>query len=565
MDGEDAVAPIDHKAQRAADVKRIKDSKHPRKVVVAGPGTGKSFLFGELIKQKRAEGKTSFKAITFIGKLGDALADDLCGLADTTTMHGLARELVLRQKPGWEYYPFIKDVIFEDLKADGVEAPAVGSPEYWEKTEQYAAVGHDDVVHYAIKLCDGDSGVIPGYDLLLVDEFQDFNEVEARFVDILASKSETVIVGDDDQALYAFKGSSPSHIRKKHHLTDTEWESHILRYCSRCPEVIIRYFHALVAHYSLNAVGSEPADKRISKEYVCYSPENESDSKLKDSRANPQIHLIKDCPPGMIAFKISKELGQLIAEQKIKDVLVIGEGQSCAAVLATVAQQLKAKGFKYVDSRSDERIIPVNDRVIGAYKLLSKNKSSALAWRLLGNPAEAERKSHLKNTATLYTIVNKTPSEIKALRKEDIAALQNVIEHWPSPKTTKAKASVDAPAELVRNQVFLGQLKCENTSLSRPMCNLEITVCNILNSKGLGADVVFIVGFDMEKFPATKTPKSSEIYQMLVAITRTKKRLYLVNTIGKSPSSFVEWIPNGDLVTSSATGKKGSGKKKPAP
>ncbi len=48
---------------------------------------------------------------------------------------------------------------------------------------------------------------IPVFDLILVDEFQDFNETESEFVDLLAQKNEIVIVGDDDQTLYGFKGS----------------------------------------------------------------------------------------------------------------------------------------------------------------------------------------------------------------------------------------------------------------------------------------------------------------------------------------------------------------------
>ena len=43
---------------------------------------------------KKIEGKKDFIAITFIGKLRDSLADDLCGLAKTMTMHGFARRFV---------------------------------------------------------------------------------------------------------------------------------------------------------------------------------------------------------------------------------------------------------------------------------------------------------------------------------------------------------------------------------------------------------------------------------------------------------------------------------------
>src|SRR5580693_1597469 len=107
---------MDLKQERKKDLDTILISDHARRVVVAGPGTGKSFLFQEAIKRARKEGKNSFLAITFIGKLGDALADDLAGLADTVTLHGFARKVVLENCPkGWEYYPKISALIEEDL------------------------------------------------------------------------------------------------------------------------------------------------------------------------------------------------------------------------------------------------------------------------------------------------------------------------------------------------------------------------------------------------------------------------------------------------------------------
>ena len=117
------MAVVDHKAERRNDVERIKESVHPRKVIVAGPGTGKSFLFSEIIKKKRAEGKSKFLAVTFIGKLGDTLADDLCGLATTTTLHSFARGFVLEASvpvKGWKYYPEMYKVISEDLKGEEI-------------------------------------------------------------------------------------------------------------------------------------------------------------------------------------------------------------------------------------------------------------------------------------------------------------------------------------------------------------------------------------------------------------------------------------------------------------
>jgi superfamily I DNA/RNA helicase len=554
------MATINPKTERSADLQRIKDSPHPKKVVVAGPGTGKSYLFGELIKKKRSEGKTNFLAITFIGKLGDALADDLCGMARTTTMHSFARSFVLEQAKGWNYYPRMRELIAEDLKADGVEDSEIGDKDYIRKTKYYQAVGDDDVVHYAVRICRKDPAKIPIFDLILIDEYQDFNAIESEFVDLLAQKNEIVIVGDDDQALYAFKGSSPAFIRLKYDSSNTEWESFTLRFCSRCTEVIIKAFHSLVTAFGLtNPTEVDPAKKRINKEFICYMPEGEPDSKHRDSKANPNIHLITNCPVGMIAYKIRDELKTVIDTQKIKDVLIIGEGRSCEALLKTIAQQLKNYGFRNVDHRGNSGIISVHQKFVDAYKFLAKDESSVLGWRILGNPADPKQKAaHLSNAETLNTIITGTPSTLDKLKCTDISLLEEEIEDWNSLSVPKAVTNDDLRAgetadrraqdRDVRKRVLIQELKRGNLHLPRPLCNLEITVCNILSSKGLGADVVFLIGFDQGKFPSKQDPTGSEIYQMLVAMTRAKKRIYLINTISKKISTFIDGLDKTTVV-----------------
>ena len=543
---------IDYKTERHNDVNKIRDSAHPRKVVVAGPGTGKSYLFSELIKKKISEGKTNFLAITFIGKLGDALADDLCGLARTTTMHGFARGFVLEHCKGWNYYPRMQELIGEDLKAEKIKDFEIGNENYENKTKYYQAIGDADVVHYAVQICKKDSNKIPVFDLVLIDEYQDFNSVESEFVDLLAQKNEIVIVGDDDQALYAFKGSSPRFIRNKHDSSNNLFESHTLRFCSRCTEIIIKYFHALVDKFNLNnSTETDPEKKRIKKEYVCYLPDKDGDSK-----ANSKLHLIKNCPVGMIAYKIRSELEDLAKNQKIKDILVIGEGRSCEALLKTVAQQLKNYGFKYVDYRGDKSVLRLQQSIVDGYKFLAKNNTSLLGWRILRNPTEEkEKEQHIKNAKTLASIIEGTPSKLEKIKEDDIRALEGEIENWKAgEKGTKSNGAVNDKTlvdrnmqnEKIRRDVLIQELKRGNLHLSRPLCNLDITVCNILNSKGVGADIVFLIGFDQGKFPSKTKAAENEIYQMLVAITRAKKRIYMINTVGKRVSGFVECLTPAD-------------------
>lgn len=545
---------IDHIKERDDDITAIKNSAHPKKVIVAGPGTGKSYLFSDLIKKKQAEGKTNFLAITFIGKLGDALADDLCGLAKTITMHSFARDFVLGYHKGWNYYPKMHELITEDLRAEGIKTFEIGDKNYMRKTEFYQAVGEDDVVHYTVQMCKKDPSKIPTFDLVLIDEYQDFNSIESELVDLLAQENEIVIVGDDDQVLYSeFRGSSPSFIRKKYDSSDIYWESYTLRFCARCTEVIIKYFNALVERFNLNDPAElDPAKRRIKKEYICYIPDKENDSK-----ANPKIHLIKNCPVGMIAYKIQSELKKLLENQKVKEVLIIGEGRSCKTILKEIAQQLKNYGFKNIDYRNDEGILRFRQAIINAYKFIAKDKSSLLGWRILINFINKdEKEQHIKNAETLTTIINGTPSKIERIKKEDIRILENVIEDWRFDKEvgteidksgTSAEIKWNGQNERIRENVFIRELKRTNLHLPRPLCNLDITVCNTLNSKGLGADIVFLVGFDQGKFPSKADATDSEIYQMLVATTRAKKRIYLINTISSKVSGFVDCLDVVDL------------------
>ncbi len=522
-----SMAAPNHITERQNDVDKIKASNHPRKVIVAGPGTGKSHLFQKLIEEKRINGKKNFVAITFIGKLGDALADDLCGLAETMTMHGYARRLFLKYCKDWTYYPKIHQIIKDDLQKEGVNEFKIGDDNYKDKSAYYKAIGDADVVYYAIQICKKDPRKIPKHDLILIDEFQDFNEIESEFVDLLCLVNEVVIVGDDDQALYEFKGSSPTYIREKHHKANDDFESHTLRFCSRCTEVIIKYFHKIVEAYNLN----DPGKGRIQKEYISYLPD-----KAKDSNANPKIHLIKNCPTGMITYKIKTELEEIIQSQKIKEVLIIGEARSCKTILFNISKQLRNYGFANVDYSSGENFLSLNQDYIDAYKLMFKDNASLLGWRILGNPFDEKiRLAHIKNCKVLNTVITGSASQVNQISEESFENLKCEID-----------ITEDSDAA-IRKEILIREVKSKNINLPRPIRNLNFTVCNILNSKGLGADVVFIVGFDNKKFPIEDNPTESEVYQMLVALTRAKKRVYLINSARKGVSTFIQALDKNDL------------------
>ena len=534
---------MDHKQERKNDVNAILISEHDRRVVVAGPGTGKSFLFQEAIKKAKKEGKNSFLAITFIGKLGDALADDLAGLADTVTLHGFARKIVLENCPkGWEYYPDISDIIKEDLAFKKIKKFEIGDDNYKERTKYYKSIGNDDVVYYALQTLKNDKKKIPQYDLIVVDEFQDFNEIESQLIDLLAEKNKVLIVGDDDQALYEFKGSSPKYIRERYDASNKSFESHKLRFCSRCTPVIIEAFHSIVKNTGLNA----KANGRINKEYLCYLPDKEEDGVL-----NPKILLLKDATPGEIPTRIYSELSSMLKNQKIKSVLIIGEGRSCRFSLLDIAKRLKQLGFKNVDHRSlNDGIFSFKQQMINGYKFISSGQNELLGWRILLSTIKvaARKKIVLESYDNSDLLISSLPVKFKEEHEKDAGTFHKVLNKTPSEVRRIADSTMEAlmqqmiETKKLDREAFVDQLIDENRNPVRPLGNLEITVCNILGSKGLGADVVFLIGFDQGKLPVKKAMMDSEIYQMLVALTRAKKRIYLINTVGRQTSQFIDYI-----------------------
>jgi superfamily I DNA/RNA helicase len=530
----------EQEAQRNADIEKILSSTAKKKVILAGPGTGKSYLLAEAIKRKKDQGKSKFHAITFLGKLEHSLADDLAGLSETSTLHSFARSIVLEGLPTWRYFKNIKEIIFQDLEIAKAKDISIWSEEYQERSQYYKAIGDADVVHLAVQLMQKDPDNIPLRDLFLVDEYQDFNDIENDFIELIGSKSEIIIVGDDDQALYLWKGGDPKYIRDKYHSSNTEYKSFTLRWCNRCPQVIVDTFHSVVGVY-----GSLLKNRVSDKEYICFIPKKGNDSKL-----NPQIGLIKASQYG-IAKQIKNQLKDILLNQSIKSVLVIGEDKSTYKLLTTVANSLREFGFNNVEYKYDnDRVYYFDVDFLEAYRILGKEENSVLAWRVLSGKLATKDTTHLLNNFNndADVFIKNLDDDFKKTHINYAKALKKLKDGPESIRKQVTDTTIEELEKEItesskdKREVFTRQLVKSTHHIPSPLSNLEITVCNIMGSKGLGADVVFLLGFDHKKLPTKATPTEGEVYQFLVALTRTQKRMYLINTIGCEPSKFMSAI-----------------------
>jgi superfamily I DNA/RNA helicase len=220
----------------------ILNSPAAKKVVVAGPGTGKTYLFRKILE--RFDDQDTL-VLTFINNLKNDLERDLGELAHVFTFHGYCRHL-LHKHPSlrlglsdhFEYFPPLVLLVKRDWEIlKGTEAPPFDGlmrdlvlPDitnfYLERADYYDAVSFDDSVFRVYNRLIESPDQIEKYTMLLVDEYQDFNQLEVSFIDLLATRSPTLIAGDDDQALYSMRNSSAQHIRDAHLSSDYESFAH---------------------------------------------------------------------------------------------------------------------------------------------------------------------------------------------------------------------------------------------------------------------------------------------------------------------------------------------------
>jgi superfamily I DNA/RNA helicase len=286
---------------RAEASGHIVSSSSDKKLIVAGPGTGKTFTFRQALLGCEGRGL----ALTFIRNLVRDLRKDLEDVADVFTFHGFCKHQMHRNpvaglQKDWHYYPPLPKLIVHDLglvgrqttdreidralhtldDSDGVISDSLRLGNY------YNAVSHTDLVYRVLRHFEERHGEVPDYPLMVVDEYQDFSLLETSFLKLLSDKSPVLIAGDDDQALYAFKNAEARFIREL--AEDDDYELFDLPYCSRCTDVVVSAVNNVLSA----AIKIGHLKGRLDKPFACFVPD-----KHKDSEAHPKlIHIARGRP-----------------------------------------------------------------------------------------------------------------------------------------------------------------------------------------------------------------------------------------------------------------------------
>jgi superfamily I DNA/RNA helicase len=528
---------VEAAAERQKHVDAILNSPSPRKIVVAGPGTGKTHLFKKVL-----EGKGHTLTLTFVNSLVEDLSLELCGISEVRTLHSFARGILGRAK----VFPKLSRVIAEDaliLLKQKVDFEKIFHDRedknehiaFYKRRKDYydKHYGYSDLIFAAVKYLELNPAKIPVYDQIVVDEFQDFNKLEVSLIDLLAGKSPILLAGDDDQALYEFKSASAHHIRERHGDAFPDYASFTLPYCSRSTRVIVNAANDVIA----NAGGSGHLKGRVAKEYLYF----EDQRKDVDCANYPKlIHTTQFARK--IPWFIEKQIGEIAEDVKRKfEVLVISPTTTQCRL---IADSLREKGFQNVDYTERP-----NDKpdLFDGLKVLLDDDESNLGWRIVSRCVlDADTFSGLlaatkEETKSICELVDgdcrtQVRRMLRLLRKA-IGDSDDHVEHLDE----FLKGTEFDPSQLARDSLknAVGSRRMQNPGIR----GIPIKITTVQSSKGLAADFVFIANFDERYFVSDggAAITDRDICGFLVALTRARKKVFLISS-GKEVPTFLKWI-----------------------
>lgn len=540
-------------SDRLKHVEAILSSRSRKKVVVAGPGTGKTYLFKRIL-----EGKENSLILTFVNSLVEDLSLELYGMSEVKTLHSFARSILSRiAKMQINVYPKLSNIIKDDaiiLINEDVDFDKLfcnredGSKfiEFYKERRNYYDdyYGYIDIIFAAVKYFEKYRDKLPTYEQVLVDEFQDFNKLEVSLIDLLAEKSPILLTGDDDQALYEFKSASTHHIRERHSKKIPDFESFILPYCARCTQVIVEAANDIIgsAEKSGFLVG------RINKPYVYF----EHQEKDKESKRYPKICYTQKFESQMPWF-IEKEIAGMALDVKSHfSVLIISPYNKQSR---KIAEGLKEKGLQNIEYASKDK---PEISFLDGIKLILEDKDNNLGWRIASEfLLDKTEFVNLLEKTVLYPDKN-IHELIDSKYKTELLKILDVLNCVNDDKPVNNDEYHEVLKRIDFDHLGISKeyLKEEINSILHRIGNpairkIQIKASTIQSSKGLAADLVFITHFD-DRYFVKNSDKTiitdQDICNFLVALSRTKKKLYLISSLQEKPT-FYKWI-NGDRFTS---------------
>jgi len=600
-------------------------------LVIAGAGSGKTKVLTTRIANLISEGVPSYNilAITFTNKAAKEMKERISTMVDECeafvgTFHSFGlrviRENVLRlgmtrnftildsddvnslikkilKEKGYdtkEVSPsyirgrisFIKNEMLSDaqieqyFKSDFEKIAYEVYQEYNLKLRKNNSVDFDDLLRLPVILFQNNPDVLEHYQnkfrYILIDEYQDTNEVQYKLVKLLSKKHQNLfVVGDPDQSIYQFRGANYKNILN---FENDYKNAHVV-------SLIDNYRSTKMI---LDAANSVIKNNKERKEKDLRSHHGEG-TKIKYMRANDEKH----------------EANLIISE--IRKLLDEGYKNSSIAVFYRTNAQARAIEEQFLKSN-------IAYKVVGSYYFYSRKEIKDLLCylRLIENENDdislrrvinvPKRGIGLSSIDKLETLSNiegvsmfdslSTPKElafknlILELKKDretmgltelvdavlEKSGMKKELEMAPTLENDLRLdnlmefKSITATFEENTGSVDLGDF-LEEISLVADITEHKnnddvVTLMTLHSAKGLEFPVVFLAGMEEGIFPHQNSFSESDGIEeerrlCYVGITRAKEKLYLLNaksrmmygkTIVNLPSRFISEIDEDLLI-----------------
>ena len=450
------------------------------------------------------------------------------------------------------------------------------------------AVDFEDLLLFALKLLKESEETRKKYQerfkYILVDEYQDTNDIQEELLSILSQKwKNTFLVGDEDQSIYGFRGSKVRHIVEFPKRYDGV-KIIRLEQNYRSFDSILKAASALVSHNTERLGKNLWTDRRGGEKVFFFSglSDREEANFVADTikKFSENYNYSHFCVL-MRTNAQSRAVEETFLNKKIPYQIVGGlkfyERKEIKDILAYIKLALNP-----YDRVSLLRIINIPPRGIGKTTIeeieaISKEKEIPLFTAIQKGLNEKTLK--LRGVSSLQTflkIIEDTSKKIKELKPSEVVTwlmgeisyedyleshndpnkdsrIENIWQLVSALKEFEEKEGADFESFLERQALQSDQDELNGENAIKD----SVKVMTIHSAKGLEFPVVFIIGVEDGYFPHELSKmKEDEIEEerrlLYVGMTRAMDKLFLTNSrtrfiygnvVERAPSPFLAEIP----------------------
>ncbi|MDM5272195.1 UvrD-helicase domain-containing protein [Sulfurovum sp. zt1-1] len=449
------------------------------------------------------------------------------------------------------------EVVKENAELSDYKKVAAIYEKYQENIEENNLVDFDDLLMLTYKILDEypelRKETSERYRYIMVDEYQDTNELQFKLLEHLCSEHGNLcVVGDDDQSIYGWRGAN---IRNILEFSDNFEGTKVVKLETnyRSTDPILEAANTLIEHNS----------RRLGKKLVSHKGKGESvkllhslDESMEAKSIAHEIHALLDkgVDPEEIAVlyrinALSRSLEEGFTKEGISFKLIGGMRFYERAEIKDIISYFRVISNPY-DDFSLLRIINKPKRGIGKASIEKLQKAAYDAHLSIFAFIQKMSTGEVPLTVSkkVETALENLVEDITFLREEISGSLENFISLFEERIKLKEHyaAMVDGFERTMNIDEFYGYFRdavsknpdlhldefLNDISLQSDQDQIEenaITIMSIHAAKGLEFEHVFVIGLEEEFFPLLGEGCNMEEERRLgyVAITRAKSYLTL--------------------------------------